>query len=90
MFVKLPLAPQFEHVVASAVEHAVAEKHDSVGTGGMLLALIRHDPTTKALFAALGLDVSDLEREVAKYLHRFMVDAPGQVMHLDPVDVRAS
>ena len=84
LFIKLPLMPRLEDVIAHADAHAVAEKHESVGTGGVLLAMMRHDELTSGLLRTLGIDVSRLEEELAKYLHRFMVEAPGQVLHLDP------
>jgi ATP-dependent Clp protease ATP-binding subunit ClpC len=82
---KLPLSPRVEAVVGSAIDHAVNERHDAVGTGGILLAMLRHDRTTNELLQLLSVDREDLEKALAKYLHRFMVEAPGKVLHLDPV-----
>jgi len=72
--------------VAHAVEYALSEKHDSVGTGGMLLALVRHDEAVIGILRSLGVDVAALERELAKYLHRFMVEAPTQPLQLDAAE----
>jgi ATP-dependent Clp protease ATP-binding subunit ClpA len=87
LFAKLPLSAELEEIVVRAVEHAVLEKHDSVGTGGILLAMIRHDQATTAVLRALGIDVADLERVLAKYLHRFMVEEPGQDLRWDADEV---
>lgn len=84
LFVKLPLAVEVEVAVSRAVEHARSEHHDSVGTGGMLLAMLRHDRRSVVVLYSLGIDVPALQREVAGYLHRFMVEAPGQDLQWDP------
>jgi ATP-dependent Clp protease ATP-binding subunit ClpC len=80
---KLPLSDHLERIVSGAVEHAIFEKHDSVGTGGVLLAMVRHDADTVEILRSLEINVDSLERDLAKYLHRFMVEAPGQVLQLD-------
>lgn len=80
---KLPMSPRLEVVVERAGEHAIRDKHDAVGTGGMLLAMLRHDQATTDLLQSMSIDVPNLERSLAKYLHRHMVEAPGQVLYLD-------
>jgi ATP-dependent Clp protease ATP-binding subunit ClpA len=84
-FVKLPLSESLSAVVSRTVEHPLSENHDSVGTGGMLLAMLRHDPKSVQLLGAAGIGVADLEKELARYLHRFMVEAPGQELILQSV-----
>jgi ATP-dependent Clp protease ATP-binding subunit ClpB len=83
LLAKLPLSPRVEDVVESAVDHAVNEKHDAVGTGGILLAMVRRDRVTNELLQSLAVDRTELEQALGKYLHRFMVEAPGELLHLD-------
>jgi len=83
VFSRLPLSERVESVVALAVEHALSEKHDSVGTGGILLAMLRHDQVTGELLKSLAVNREELEPVLSRYLHRFMVEAPGQVLHFD-------
>jgi len=83
LFARLPLSERVESVVARAVEHALSEKHDSVGTGGILLAMLRHDEVTGELLKSLSVNREELEPVLKKHLHRFMVEAPGQVLQLE-------
>ena len=83
LLAKLPLSPRVEAVIESAVTHAINEKHDAVGTGGILLSMIRNDRVTVGLLQSLSVDREELEQTLAKYLHRFMVEAPGQALRLD-------
>jgi ATP-dependent Clp protease ATP-binding subunit ClpC len=86
LLAKLPLSPRVDDVVESAVDHAVNQKHDSVGTGGILLAMIRRDQVTNELLQSLSVDRAELEHALGKYLHRFMVEAPGEVLQLDAAE----
>ena len=85
---KLPLTFQVKSVIQHAIDHAIKEKHDSVGTGGIMLAMVRHDQMTADVLQSLSVSRESLERDLAKYVHRFMVEAPGQVLQLDVVGER--
>lgn len=80
---KLPMTRRVQDVVAHAVRHAVAENHESIGTGGILLAMLRHDEVTADLLETLAVDRHGLERVMGQYLHRLMVEKPGQPLHFD-------
>ncbi len=80
---KLPMTSRLKAVVAHAAEHAIQQKHDSVGTGGVLLAMIRHDERIGEILRSLGIEVTSFDRELGRYLHRFMVEAPDQPLYFD-------
>jgi ATP-dependent Clp protease ATP-binding subunit ClpA len=86
VFQKLPLSADVDAVVSQARQYALSEKYDAVGTGGVLLAMVRYDTQTNGLLHSLGAEIMALEKDLIKYLHRFMVEAPGQVLHLDLAD----
>ena len=83
IFGKIPTHERLDEVINRAVEHAMSERHDAVGTGGILLAMLRHDTTTISTLSSLGLVVDSFKAELHQYLHRLMVEAPDQVLSLD-------
>ena len=83
---KLPLSANTKRSVDFAVNLAVAENHDSVGTGGVLLAMLTVDETTTDLIRALGIDFCRFKKDLERYLYRLMVESPGQELRLDPLD----
>ena len=87
---KLPLSANMDLVVSQAVNAAMSEKHDAVGTGGILLAMLRYDEQTKNLLGLLGLETIAFERNLSRYLHRFMVEAPGKPLSIEPADTPAA
>ena len=86
LFAKLPLSTPLRQVIDEAVRHAVAERHDSVGTGGILLAMVCHDPKTSEVLKSLSIKVHDLEKDLSRYLHQWMVVTPGEPLYLDESD----
>lgn len=88
LFGKIPLSANTEHVIADATERALIEKHDSVGTGGVLLSMLQIDQKTVTILARIGVDVSELEKALMRYLQIFMVDRPGEALNFDSISSR--
>lgn len=87
---QLPLSANTKRSVDSAINLALLENHDSVGTGGVLLAMLTTDETTTKLLHTLGINLQSFEKELGRYLYRLMVESPGQYLQLDPLDTTDS
>lgn len=83
---QLPLSSNTKRSVDSAINFALAENHESVGTGGVLLAMLTADETTTNLIRTLGIDYCRFEKDLGRYLYRLMVESPGQELQLDSHD----
>ena len=83
---KLPLSSNTNRTMDFAINFALAENHDSVGTGGVLLAMLTVDETTTNLIRTLGIDFFRFEKDLGRYLHQLMVESPGQALQLDSLD----
>lgn len=83
---KLPLSSNTKRSVDSAISLALVENHESVGTGGVLLAMVTTDETTTYLLRTFRIDIHKFEKELRRYLHRLMVEFPRQELQLDPLD----
>lgn len=82
IFIKLPLTSQVDAVIENAIVYAQTHKHDAVGTGGVLLAMLVIDPRVAAFLQAISVDTLRLERLLTRGLHQLMVVAPTEPLDL--------
>ncbi|MBB6429337.1 Clp protease N-terminal domain-containing protein [Algisphaera agarilytica] len=83
IFGKLPLSQNGWGYINDAIDHAIGERHDSVGTAGLLRVMILQAPQVIDILTNLNVPLSDFEKDVAKYLHRHMVENPGEPLYFD-------
>jgi len=87
---KLPLSANTNRSLDSAITFALIENHDSVGTGGVLLAMLTTDEASTKLLHALEINLDRFEKDLRRYLYRLMIESPGRELQLDPLDATNS
>ncbi|MEO1235252.1 MAG: Clp protease N-terminal domain-containing protein [Planctomycetota bacterium] len=80
---KLTMSDGLQRVVDLAVEYAQDQNHASVGTGGVLLAMLQHDSATRDLLGQVVYEIDALQATLTRHLREMMVEAPGEPVLLD-------
>ncbi|MEM6855675.1 MAG: Clp protease N-terminal domain-containing protein [Planctomycetota bacterium] len=83
IFGRLPLSDEVNVVIDWAVRYAQSRSHASVGTGGVLLAILQHDEATRKLLEGCGGDTDLLGEHLAEYLDRLMKCAPDEAIEFN-------
>lgn len=78
----LPMSGPLEASMCRAVDHAREQGYSSVGTGGMLLAMLRHAPEVGQVLGGLGVDTAKCEGQLEEGLRLLMAWKPGSAIQL--------
>ncbi|MEM1107975.1 MAG: Clp protease N-terminal domain-containing protein [Planctomycetota bacterium] len=83
IFGKLTISQNGWDCLNNAIDHAIAERHDSVGTAGLLRVMVLKAPQVIDILTTLQVPLGVFKKDVAKYLHRHMVENPGELLYFD-------
>jgi ATP-dependent Clp protease ATP-binding subunit ClpA len=97
----VPFTPRAKKVLELSLREALQLGHDYIGTGHILLGLIREgDGVAAQVLVRLGADLNQMRQQVIQRLHRFpgedepesirAVQRPGLLSRIDAIELRLS